>query len=182
MERTKLKELTDKNLSTRAIAEQTGMSQTNISYWLKKHGLKTTPSSATNGACILCSKPARSEKSTLCGYCHVKVRRVRVKLAAVAYKGGICVGCGWNKEPRAFHFHHRDASKKEYQISGSSHNKNWEDLKKELDKCDLLCPLCHEVLHTDFSDKLTALVYDYKGNNAFFSKVFKPQLLSTSYP
>lgn len=49
-------------------------------------------------------------------------------------------------------FHHRDPSKKEFSISSPNFHK-WEDVIKELEKCDLLCSNCHAEEH----DRLIAL-------------------------
>ena len=38
-----LKELVDKNYSTRRIAEELNYSQTNVRHWLKKYELSTSP-------------------------------------------------------------------------------------------------------------------------------------------
>lgn len=69
----------------------------------------------------------------------------KVKLLAVAYKGGKCNLCGYNKSIWALEFHHRDPKEKEFTISGGT--KSFEKLKKELDKCDLLCSNCHSEEH-----------------------------------
>lgn len=45
-----------------------------------------------------------------------------------------------------YDFHHRNPSEKPFTIAGKYH-KNFEFLKKELDKCDLLCVLCHRLEH-----------------------------------
>jgi hypothetical protein len=46
---------------------------------------------------------------------------------------------------RALTFHHRDPSEKDFAISGTSWA--WDRIKKELDKCDLLCMNCHAERH-----------------------------------
>lgn len=71
--------------------------------------------------------------------------RQRKKARAVAYKGGACQICGYNKSLVALHFHHRDPSKKDFIISRAS--KSWEAVLAELDKCDLLCANCHAETH-----------------------------------
>lgn len=73
--------------------------------------------------------------------------RRRTKIALIAYKGGQCESCGYNKttHPSAFAFHHCDPSKKDFSISGKTFS--IERLKKEVDKCSLLCVRCHNELH-----------------------------------
>jgi hypothetical protein len=60
----------------------------------------------------------------------------------VDYKGGACVLCGYSKCLRAMDFHHLDPSSKRFNIA-SSHNRRWEVLRLELDKCMLICSTCH---------------------------------------
>lgn len=69
-----------------------------------------------------------------------------MKLKAVAYLGGKCNRCGYNKCVRALSFHHKDPSKKDFKF-GSGAPKKWETIKKELDKCELLCANCHAEEH-----------------------------------
>lgn len=72
--------------------------------------------------------------------------RNRVKLALIAYKGGKCERCGYCKPvPPAYDFHHLDPTKKKFAISGKSYS--FERLKEEVDKCILLCRICHAEVH-----------------------------------
>lgn len=71
--------------------------------------------------------------------------RQRKKIQAIDYKGGTCIKCGYNKCVRALSFHHLDPLKKDFNISRMSHK--WETVKKELDKCILLCLNCHAEEH-----------------------------------
>lgn len=76
----------------------------------------------------------------------VTKRRRKLKLLAVEYKGGKCERCGYHKCIDALDFHHLDTSIKEFGI-GSGSTKAWEIVKKELDKCELLCANCHREEH-----------------------------------
>lgn len=71
--------------------------------------------------------------------------RQRTKIKALEYKGNKCIICGYNKCSRALVFHHIDSAKKEFSISSVS--RSWETIKKELDKCILLCMNCHAEEH-----------------------------------
>lgn len=71
--------------------------------------------------------------------------RKRTKIKLVEYKGGKCECCGYSKCIEALEFHHLDPSKKDFQISGTS--KSFEVLKKEADKCILVCANCHREIH-----------------------------------
>lgn len=67
--------------------------------------------------------------------------------AAIAYKGGKCEKCGYNKCAAALDFHHRDPTQKELNIGGKAQTWAWARIKAELDKCDLLCSNCHREVH-----------------------------------
>lgn len=56
-----------------------------------------------------------------------------------------CVMCGYNKHPEILHFHHTKQNK-QYNISRNK-DKSINTLKKEIEKCILLCPNCHGSLH-----------------------------------
>lgn len=79
------------------------------------------------------------------GYDNVKEYRKRTKQELVKYKGGKCQICGYNKCNEALDFHHLDPSQKDFSLSGQ--HKSIELLKKEVDKCILLCCRCHREVH-----------------------------------
>jgi hypothetical protein len=83
-------------------------------------------------------RPCESEKGT-------EWRRKR-KIQCVKYKGGRCEICGYDKSINALHFHHKDPKKKELTI-GTHCGRNWQIVRKELDKCSLLCANCHAEKH-----------------------------------
>lgn len=80
--------------------------------------------------------------------------RRRIKERAVAYKGGKCQRCGYNKCLAAFDFHHRDPEAKD--LSLGSRVLRWETIRRELDKCDLLCATCHREVHDELEEKKRA--------------------------
>jgi hypothetical protein len=71
--------------------------------------------------------------------------RKRKKIELVKYKGGKCERCGYDKCMDALSFHHLDPSQKDFGISRKSYS--IERLKKEVDKCILVCSNCHIELH-----------------------------------
>ena len=73
-------------------------------------------------------------------------RRLRNKQKAIDLLGGECQICGYNECIAALDFHHREGEKKEAKMSVLWHY-SWKRIKKELDKCDLLCANCHRELH-----------------------------------
>jgi hypothetical protein len=78
----------------------------------------------------------------------VRKRRLKIKQMAVDYKGGKCEKCGYDKCIDALEFHHLNESEKEFGIGEKGHTRSWEDIKKELDKCVLLCANCHREEHS----------------------------------
>lgn len=79
-------------------------------------------------------------------YIYVANFRQRLKNKCIEYKGGKCIICGYDKCNRSLDFHHRNSDEKDFEI-GSSKILNWNKIKIELDKCDLLCKNCHGELH-----------------------------------
>lgn len=74
-------------------------------------------------------------------------RRKNLKVMAVQYKGGKCILCGYSKCVDAMEFHNRNPEEKDFGIGHKGLTRSWESIKKELDKCDLLCANCHAELH-----------------------------------
>ena len=66
---------------------------------------------------------------------------------AVAYLGGQCQVCGYNKCVGALDFHHKDPLEKDFGIGHKGYTNSWEKVKNELDKCLLLCKNCHSEEH-----------------------------------
>ena len=75
------------------------------------------------------------------------MRRQR-KLEAIEYLGGKCLDCGGEFHSSVYDFHHLNPNEKEFKPSALFGNK-FETLKKELDKCVLLCSNCHRIRHSD---------------------------------
>lgn len=110
--------------------------------------------------CKICNKKmGRRSFSSLCSNCRVKYKkydneyfyvrdyRKKIKEKAVLYKGGKCVICGYNKCFRALDFHHKNPKEKDFNISFGI--KKWENTKKELDKCILVCANCHREIEEE---------------------------------
>lgn len=76
--------------------------------------------------------------------------RRRKKIELVEYKGGECERCGYNKCIDALEFHHRTPNEKDFTISGKSWS--FERLKKEADKCILVCSNCHKEIHFEIKN------------------------------
>lgn len=78
-----------------------------------------------------------------------------LKQKCVDYKGGCCEVCGYKKCLRSLVFHHKNPLEKDFAIGesrpGFKKVRNFEEIKSELDKCQLLCGNCHNEIH-DFID------------------------------
>lgn len=118
--------------SYRQIVEELGCSKSTVSYYLAEEGRK------------------RNVQRN-------KDRRYKLKDKAVQYKGGKCSSCGYNKYIGALEFHHRVPDNKDFEISNRNISKKWEVVKKELDKCDLLCANCHREVHSNISCGIQAV-------------------------
>lgn len=114
--------------------------------------------------CKICGHIVPKKKNlgnvgNVCGACRKRYRQLKMKLKAIAYKGGKCEKCGYNKDINALDFHHIEPSEKEFTIS-AHFTKPWEKLKKEIDKCSLLCANCHREEHTKQSKHYTIEEYE----------------------
>ena len=77
----------------------------------------------------------------------VTKRRQRLKEMAIEYKGRKCIFCGYSKCVDALDFHHLHESTKSFGIAKDGLTRSWEKIKKELDKCILICSNCHREIH-----------------------------------
>lgn len=176
MDEQELKELISAGLSAYSIAKKLNFSERKVSYWLKKYKLETQhkvardiiKSSSGTSHCFNCkqSKPVsefyqviRNGKPAYHSYCKdcsklkakpgIDKKRIAKKQFAIEYKGGKCSCCGYVDCSAALDFHHLDPSVKESSIADMIHKRSISenDLKKELDKCILVCCRCHREIH-----------------------------------
>jgi transposase len=169
IEREVLEALLAEGLSLRAMAERLGMSYTTVRHWLKKFGLQTQ-----RGRRLELSRRAREEgalevslecprhgvslhrrradyQSFRCLACRseaVLAARRRIKTILVAEAGGRCAKCGYDRDVRALHFHHRDPETKAFAISRQGMTFSLESAREEAAKCDLVCANCHAEIET----------------------------------
>jgi len=59
-----------------------------------------------------------------------------------------CVACGYDKCSSAIDFHHVDPSTKDHLVSGMK-NYSEKKLRAEIEKCIMLCCICHREYHAD---------------------------------
>ena len=79
-----------------------------------------------------------------------RARLRAVKRELLKYKGTGCVSCGYDECAGVLQLHHRDPNEKEFTFSKITLNTRgvtMEALKKEADKCDVLCANCHFEVH-----------------------------------
>jgi DNA-binding transcriptional MerR regulator len=150
--------LFNKGLSLSAIAKELQTSPSTISSRLKKVGI------------------IQEKTETISDYGNVRIRRSRVKLAAIKYKGGECSICHKVFHPACMEFHHTDRDLKLYNVGSNMAMLSWEEIKKELDKCILTCANCHRELHANNESKFWDLVYKYNGTLDIGDRVLQPSL------
>lgn len=134
MDKSYIEEAFESGESMRGLAKRDGVAYSTVRYWVKKHGLPIPKR----------PKPNLSKSEYMSKY--IKEKYLRRKLEAIEYKGGACSVCGYNKFYGALEFHHLDPSKKEFSWN-KMRKVSEERLKKELDKCELLCSNCHKEAH-----------------------------------
>lgn len=78
----------------------------------------------------------------------VSKRRRKVKEKAIAYMGGRCQICSYDRYQGALDFHHIDPSTKSFGIGSYGHSRSWERVKEELAKCILVCANCHREIES----------------------------------
>lgn len=93
----------------------------------------------------MCDKPAYAN-----GYCrgHYRsnLRNERMDML-VAMFGNKCAVCQGSFPPVVYDFHHRDPSKKSFNIGRELAHKSWEAIMEEAEKCILICSNCHRLAH-----------------------------------
>jgi DNA-binding CsgD family transcriptional regulator len=77
--------------------------------------------------------------------------RQRTKIKLVEYKGGCCERCGYNKSNSVLQFHHLNPQEKDFNIGNKSYS--FERIKKEVDKCIMVCANCHIEIHEEERNK-----------------------------
>jgi len=56
--------------------------------------------------------------------------------------------CGYNRCKDALQFHHLNSEKKDFGVSQAGLTRSWERVKKEIEKCVLVCANCHREIHS----------------------------------
>lgn len=77
----------------------------------------------------------------------VDKRRKLMRQKAIEFKGNKCAICGYDKCIKALEFHHVDETQKDFGISAKGYTRSWDNVRKEIGKCILLCANCHREVH-----------------------------------
>jgi len=169
MKKEELEKFIEDGKSLNQISKETGKSLTTVRYWVKKHGLTfETKSFLYQGKkdygdtkyCPKCKNECSISEfynrrgkiggSVYCKSCtttQVVDRTKKLKQEMVDYKGGCCEICGYKKYIGALDFHHKNPSEKDFTIAHIRQYKFDDLIKKELDKCMLVCSNCHREIH-----------------------------------
>jgi hypothetical protein len=103
--------------------------------------------------CICCQNKIRCSQDSvkLCYKCKHKSKRLAYRISSANYKNNKCEICGLERNTiddlDLFDFHHTDRSNKSFELGDKIEERKWEDIKKELDKCMMLCANCHRKQH-----------------------------------
>lgn len=92
----------------------------------------------------------------------VQKRREKIKIMAIAYKGGKCQCCGYDKCVQALEFHHIDPTQKDFGLGAKGYTRSWDKNKEELDKCVMVCANCHREIHYNIIPCPTEIIKDSK--------------------
>jgi hypothetical protein len=110
-------------------------------------------------------------KKTLYAREYQKRRRYIFQRKIRKYKKmiGKCDLCGWNKHTEILQFHHKNKSIKKFKFStGHLGSHSWDSIEKEIKKCILICPNCHNWIHykekEEFRDIAKKYIDDFYGN------------------
>jgi transposase len=164
--RPELERLAEEGASIAQIADAVGRSKATVRHWLVRYGLKTRggpgrrPSGQANAAkqaglatvTMRCVNHGETEfwlngrgyyGCKKCRSAAVSRRRRKVKAILVEEAGGCCCVCGYRRNMRALHFHHVEPSQKRHELNAKGVAMAIERLRREAQKCVLLCSNCH---------------------------------------
>lgn len=160
-------------LSIKTMAEFLKCSRQTVMKYIKKYELQASHLLKATDIYKICSKcKIQKNKSEFyfrksgkifpsCKECNISDRKrwdthKNSKKLFVEYKGGKCIICGYSLCYSALDFHHLDPKSKDFQIGQKTSLTN--DVKKELDKCILVCCRCHREIHSNLHQILLASI------------------------
>jgi len=115
-------------------------------HWIYNPVVKDTPR-----ICSVCKKEyiydrEKGHRAKMCSSCKALTSSQKNRKKAVDHCGGKCQICGYSKTVNGLCFHHVDPRDKKFVIS-KNYTIKWESLKEEIDKCLLVCLVCHAEIH-----------------------------------
>lgn len=113
--------------------------------------------------CTICKNLLKGKQTLFCGikcknkahqsYPQQQKRGLERKLLLIKEKGGSCSHCGYNKNLASLAFHHKDSKQKEFKLDMRSlSNRTYERVRREFEKCELVCHNCHAETHNPHLD------------------------------
>ena len=82
-------------------------------------------------------------------YTRQQDRGLQRKLALIQKAGGSCTRCGYDRNVAALTWHHIDPATKSFHLDiRSLSNRNERSIRRELEKCVLVCANCHAEIHS----------------------------------
>lgn len=166
IERERLERLVESGMTIAEIAQRVGRSKATVRYWLCEYGFKTLNGRGSRrAAAVFEARGAGALVTTMtcahhgetdfilegrgyyrCKRCRaerVARRRRDVKAIVVREAGGSCLLCGYNRCVAALHFHHVNPKDKRFHVALRGAARSLERVRKEVQKCVLLCANCH---------------------------------------
>lgn len=164
-EKEKIRKLVEEGLNNSEIAEIINCHRTTVTKKMKKYGIERPE---RDKVCLICKSETTSRRKR-CDACNTKIRRYRAKKAGVEYLGCKCNRCGWSGDLSGFDFHHIDG--KDFNLGAAKMaNTKWSEIKKELDKCELLCALCHRIEHSDYDNEVFLEIANENSEDLIFKE------------
>jgi transposase len=158
------------DLSQRSVAKKLNCSQSTIRYFLKKYEIikkqrnrSTSKDSSELFKCSNCKELKPSDdfylrktsdknlaKTSWCKLCNTKsvvAKQQQTKSRLVWLKGGSCQVCKFDEYEGALEFHHVDPATKDDKLSKMTRSKLSKEIIDEINKCVLVCSVCHKMIH-----------------------------------
>jgi len=98
-------------------------------------------------------KVKNKKRQSYCKPCLLTYQKTRWhdrKKWAINYLGGVCIDCKQPYHPAVYQFHHIDPQTKDFSWD-KGRLRSLSSVKKELDKCVLLCANCHAIRHSTYT-------------------------------
>jgi len=110
--------------------------------------------------CPICKKTFKWTKNNVCSTCRTAFLRWEKRNKALSFLGNKCSQCGI-EDLEVLVFHHERRETKKFTLCEVWNSLSWEEIKKELDKCILLCANCHAKLHSPRNKKNFRMIQTY---------------------